>query len=427
MTRTAVARSRARSFSQPVRRTQDTGTHRPHAENRKAAEELTGVRSRHRHTADRDSRRPGPMGMDEACPRRAGQTVPRRVVHAMRGSRIGDEFDRTLGFDNFIRQLDRVFDRSGIERAALCGVSYGGFIALRYAAMRPERVASLVLVSSPAPGWVPNERQQQYLSRPWRSAPAFVMSAPFRLWPEIRAAYDTVRERFAFSLGHAVRVIAAPIVPPQMAARVKMQQALDFAPDCERIKVPTLIISGQDDLDQIVPAEVTRRYQQLISGARYVQIEALGPYRPSYPSGAICRHRQRIHQWQRSLISVGPAGPLEALLDEPAHRDVTDRPGQPSCSRIRTRSLAGRCTPRGSIREPKGWRELGARCCGSTFAGSAGAPAHSIRATERRKTSRPPWITWPRTIRARLCGRPDSRSARGSRSKWARLTIASRR
>jgi pimeloyl-ACP methyl ester carboxylesterase len=55
-----------------------------------------------------------------------------------------------------------------------------------------------------------------------------------------------------------------------------MQQAIDFSPDCERIKVPTLIVSGQDDLDQIVPTEVTRRYQRLISGARYVQIERSG-------------------------------------------------------------------------------------------------------------------------------------------------------
>jgi pimeloyl-ACP methyl ester carboxylesterase len=186
------------------------------------------------------------------------------------------KFDRTLGFDNFIRQLDCVFERTGLERAALCGVSYGGFIALRYAAMRPDRVASLVLVSSPAPGWVPNERQQQYLSRPWRSAPAVVMTAPFRLWPEIRAAYDTMRERLSFSVRHAARVIAAPTVPPQMAARVKIQQAVDFAPDCGRINVPTLIVSGQDELDQIVPAEVTRRYQQLIRGAQYVQIKRSG-------------------------------------------------------------------------------------------------------------------------------------------------------
>jgi pimeloyl-ACP methyl ester carboxylesterase len=137
-------------------------------------------------------------------------------------------FDPTLGFDNFIRQLDRVFDRSGIDRAALCGVSYGGFIALRYAAVRPERVTSLVLVSSPAPGWVPNARQQQYLQRPWLSAPAFVVTSPFRLWPEIKAAYDTTRERLAFCFRHALRVIAAPIVPPLMATRVAVQQQRDF-------------------------------------------------------------------------------------------------------------------------------------------------------------------------------------------------------
>ena len=61
-------------------------------------------------------------------------------------------FDPELAFDNYIRQLDSVFERTGLERAALCGVSYGGFIALRYAALRPERVSRLILVSAPAPG-----------------------------------------------------------------------------------------------------------------------------------------------------------------------------------------------------------------------------------------------------------------------------------
>jgi len=181
-----------------------------------------------------------------------------------------------LGFDNFVRQLDLVFDRTGVEQAALCGVSYGGLIALRYAALRPERVTSLVFVSSPAPGWVPNSRQRRYLAHPWRSTPAFVMTSPLRLWPEIKAAYDTTRERLAFSLRHGFRVMSAPANPPRMAKRVTMQQRLDFASDCERINVPTLIVTGEDGLDQIVPAEVTRKYRQLIPGARYVQIKRSG-------------------------------------------------------------------------------------------------------------------------------------------------------
>jgi pimeloyl-ACP methyl ester carboxylesterase len=188
----------------------------------------------------------------------------------------GMKFDRALGFDNFVHQLDSVFDRAGVQRAALCGVSYGGFSALRYAALRPERVSSLVFASSPAPGWVPDARQRRYVARPWQSAAAFVAGAPMRLWPEIRAAYDTPRERLSFLIRHAARVVAAPIVPPLVAARVTLQQEIDFAPDCARVQVPTLIVTGEDDLDRIVPAEVTRRYRQLIPGARYVQMKRSG-------------------------------------------------------------------------------------------------------------------------------------------------------
>jgi 3-oxoadipate enol-lactonase len=188
----------------------------------------------------------------------------------------GMKFDRMLGFNNFMRQLDRIYETAGLERAALCGVSYGGFIALRYAATRPERVSSLILSSSPSPGWVPNDRQRRYVQSPWRSAPAFVAGAPFRIWPEIHAAYDTPRERFAFSVRHAARVVTAPIFPPVMAERVTLQQAMDFAPDCARIKVPTLIVTGEDGLDRIVPTEVTRRYQQLIQGAQYAQMKRSG-------------------------------------------------------------------------------------------------------------------------------------------------------
>ena len=94
---------------------------------------------------------------------------------------------------------------------------------------------------------------------------------------------------------------------------------------------------------------------------------------------------------------VGPAGPLEALLDEPERRDVTDAPQ--GSRRVRTSAPAVRrddAHQGGVSGSRRAWRASGARCCGSTFAASAAAPAHSIRATARRKTSRPRWITWRR-------------------------------
>jgi 3-oxoadipate enol-lactonase len=188
----------------------------------------------------------------------------------------GMRYDPRLAFDNYIRQLDSIFERTGLEQAALCGVSYGGFIALRYAALRPERVSRLILTSAPAPGWVPSDRQRGYLDRPWRSAPRFVMSAPLRVWPEIHAAYDTWGERLRFTARHGARVVTAPMIPPHMAARVRLQQTLDFAPDCARVLAPTLIITGEDGLDRVVPPDVTRRYLTLIPGAQYVKLERSG-------------------------------------------------------------------------------------------------------------------------------------------------------
>jgi pimeloyl-ACP methyl ester carboxylesterase len=191
----------------------------------------------------------------------------RTVSYTLAGDlRSRTRFDPALGFDNYVRQLDALFLETGIEQAALCGVSYGGFIALRYAAVRPMRVSSLILVSAPGPGWVPNARQQAHIARPWRSAPAFFFTAPMRLWPEVRAAFDTWPERLTFAITHGARVLSAPALPSRMAAKVTMQQGMDFAPDCARIGIPTLVVTGEDELDQIVPVSGTRRYQALIPG-----------------------------------------------------------------------------------------------------------------------------------------------------------------
>jgi 3-oxoadipate enol-lactonase len=208
---------------------------------------------------------------------RALQTRCRTVTYTLCGDiGSGMRLDPALGFDNYIRQLDSVFEQTGLERAAVCGVSYGGFIALRYAALRPGRVSRLILVSAPAPGWTPSERQRGYIERPWISAPKFVLTSPLRVWPEIQAAYDTWPERLMFTARHGARVVSAPMFPSLMAARVRLQQSIDFAPDCALVKAPTLIVTGEDGLDFVVPPDVTRRYLTMIPGSEYVKLERSG-------------------------------------------------------------------------------------------------------------------------------------------------------
>jgi 3-oxoadipate enol-lactonase len=198
----------------------------------------------------------------------------------------GMRYERAAGFDNYVRQLDRVFEAAAIERAALCGISYGGFIALRYAAARPQRVSAIVFASAPAPGWTPTPQQRRFLARPWLSAPSFILTSPGRLVPEIVAAFDTWPARIKFGVEHAARALRYPMIPSLMAERVRLQQSTDLAPDCCDLKMPALVISGEPHLDRVVPVAATRRYQELIPHARYEMLERTGHL------GSLTRPRQ---------------------------------------------------------------------------------------------------------------------------------------
>jgi pimeloyl-ACP methyl ester carboxylesterase len=190
------------------------------------------------------------------------------------GSRA--KMDRSRGFDTFVDQVDSVAKRCRIDRFVLCGVSYGGVIAARYAAARPERVAALILVSAPGPSWKPSERQARYAARPWRSLPAFCMTAIERLRSEIYTSHDDWKGRARFTMGYFAGAAAAPAIPALMAQRVHLQQRTDLRGDCARIVAPTLVITGEPELDRVVPVASTREYVTRIRGARYEMMPRTG-------------------------------------------------------------------------------------------------------------------------------------------------------
>lgn len=201
----------------------------------------------------------------------------RTIAYSLAGDPgSGRAFDPALGFENHLRQLDAVFEQARIDRAAVCGLSFGGLIALQYAATRADRTSALVLVSAPGPGFTPSRQQAQWLSRPWLSAPAFVMTAPIRVWPEVRAAVRKPAGRLAFLARQAVRCAAAPMVPPLMAARMASTAGQDFHEACRHVRAPTLIVTGDDGLDRVVPVASTREYASLIRGAEYRVMTATG-------------------------------------------------------------------------------------------------------------------------------------------------------
>lgn len=170
-------------------------------------------------------------------------------------------------FNRHVEQVDEVLRQNGWADAVVCGVSYGGLIAVRYAALRPARVRTLVLVSAPGPRWRPAPRVRRYLSSPWASVPAFVVGAPRRLWPEIVAAAPGWPHACASAARHLVNVALAPAWPSRLADRIRCLDGHDFGRDAAKVRAPTLVITGEPLLDRVVPVDGTLEYAAAIPGA----------------------------------------------------------------------------------------------------------------------------------------------------------------
>ena len=184
--------------------------------------------------------------------------------------------DSSSGFDDLLGQLDAVLDRARLERAVLCGVSYGGLIAVRFAARRPDRVTGLVLASTPSPRWRLDDRLRGYCRRPRASAPLFCLEAMSRFVREISATHVNWNRRLRFAARHARTVMAAPMSPTRASQRALLADAEDFVSDCRHVHCPTLVVTGDPDVDRVVPTHQTMEYVGLIEGARAATLERTG-------------------------------------------------------------------------------------------------------------------------------------------------------
>lgn len=184
-------------------------------------------------------------------------------------------FDTRAGFASYVQQIGDAMDRAGLQRAAVCGVSFGGLIAAAFAVRHPERVSSLVLVSALPPSWTPDRRARFYLRAPRLLSPLFYVMS-LRLYREIAAAHDSVSAGLRAAIRHAWNVLRHMMSPSRMAGRLKMLATVDLGAELTRLTVRTLLITGEARLDRVVPPGRTREYLAICTDARCVELPRTG-------------------------------------------------------------------------------------------------------------------------------------------------------
>jgi len=209
----------------------------------------------------------------------------RPAVDALRATRDVRTFSLNVEdgtgdpFAQWVARIDKEIEHAGAARAVIVGVSFGGLVAMHYAAVRPARTAALVLVSAPSPRMRLGQSEALLVRNPYTVLPLlpfYGARALQRLLPEVWTAHDTWAARLGFLATYGWQVVRRPIRPRQSARWVREWQSRDLAAECARVTAPTHIITGDPALDRVVPAASTRDYLTLIPGATASTLERTG-------------------------------------------------------------------------------------------------------------------------------------------------------
>jgi pimeloyl-ACP methyl ester carboxylesterase len=188
----------------------------------------------------------------------------------------GLTFDSAHGLDDYVRQVVRALDDNHIERAVICGVSFGGLIAVRFAATHPERTCALILASTPGPGWRLKRRHRVYARAPYMFGPLFLAEMPWRLRAELTATFPTRRARVQFWLSQLRTALRARVSLARMGERGRIMSAVDVVADCRSVLAPTLVVTGEPGLDYVVSVHGSSDYLLRIAGARGAVLDRTG-------------------------------------------------------------------------------------------------------------------------------------------------------
>lgn len=189
----------------------------------------------------------------------------------IRGHGLSTSGHGFFSIDVFSKDLNHFIQKLELNNVVLCGVSMGGYIALRYYELFPEKIIGLILSDTHHLADDNKGKQKRFDS--------------------IEAILTHGKRAFAFGFienllstrtisknNKVVELIKSSIRRNSIDAICATQLALASRTDSthllSRIKIPTLLIRGEED--KITSNEVMQELHNGISGSKFVEIQNAG-------------------------------------------------------------------------------------------------------------------------------------------------------
>lgn len=193
----------------------------------------------------------------------------------------------SVRLDTFVEDIETLRAAAGAERVHLIAHSWGGLLAMKYAAAYPERLRTMVLISPMAPSsalWQQEQAAQAARLTPadtagagaLRTSPGFAAREPAAVEAVLRHSFrsefhDPARAadlRFHIEPDYAQRTRQFGYMLPDL-------MSYDLVSDLAEVDVPTLIIYGADEVGAPVGGDALAK---ALPEARLVVLDDVGHF-----------------------------------------------------------------------------------------------------------------------------------------------------
>lgn len=166
--------------------------------------------------------------------------------------------DITWSAERLLKDVISLLDRLSIEKIHWVGESSGGMVGLLFAANHPDRIKSLALINTPLK--FPDEMVRTY-AQGFSDPATAIETLGFKEW----VAHTMGRRIDNSGTGHVTDWFRSEQskTPTQVAAAfMRIFQTVDFTDKLSEIKVPTLFLMGERNLN-VPPEQLSQMRRQM--------------------------------------------------------------------------------------------------------------------------------------------------------------------
>jgi 3-oxoadipate enol-lactonase len=187
------------------------------------------------------------------------------ILPDLRGFGESTTVDSPYTMDDYASDVAGLLDHLGIQKTAIVGHSMGGYVALAFARLYPERVTGLGLISSQVLADPPDRKEARYKSA------ADVSENGIGSVVETMAPKFTSNER----LQTVARTAMERQQPAAFIGALKaMAERMDSTSLLSSFKFPIVIIHGK--ADALIPIDRAREVKNAVPHAHLVEINGAG-------------------------------------------------------------------------------------------------------------------------------------------------------